>query len=167
MIDDWNVCRSQSCSDLVEGRGALEFFPAMASLRAVSARLSPWLTVTLLRNDSCALRIRKPTCVKSQACFTSDFQSRLSLHTVRKCRALIRRRQCQLCQNRPWSSVAANVPQLDLVSDAEKTQRSSVPLVDASEILLNLSPEEARRLKIIKLEFDVMEQMHGMVRIFI
>ena len=73
-------------------------------------------------------------------------------------------RQCQLCQNRMQSNVTGSVPQLDLETAAEKMQLSSDQAANAGEILQNLSPEDARRLKIIKLEFDVIEQMNGQVR---
>ena len=73
-------------------------------------------------------------------------------------------RQCQLCHRRMWSNLTGSVPQLDLETENDKTQLSSDEAANATEILQNLSPEEARKLKIIKLEFDVMEQMNGQVR---
>lgn len=73
-------------------------------------------------------------------------------------------RQCQLCHHRMWSNLTGSVPQLDLETENDKTQLSSDEAANATEILQNLSPEESRKLKIIKLEFDVMEQMNGQVR---
>jgi hypothetical protein len=56
-----------------------------------------------------------------------------------------------------------SIPQLDLDNEDEDGKTGQGQPVNASEVLKNLSPEDARRLKIIKLEFDVAEQMSGMV----
>ncbi|PVD25196.1 hypothetical protein C0Q70_15694 [Pomacea canaliculata] len=56
-------------------------------------------------------------------------------------------------------STLSSVPQLDIIE--RETNEKSV--VDASEILRNLSTEDAKKLKIIKLEFEVLGHMNGMV----
>lgn len=56
----------------------------------------------------------------------------------------------------------ASIPQIDLDLDNAVVPEEK-NTVDTSEILQNLSPEEEKKLKLIKLEFDVHKEINGQV----
>ncbi|XP_025108713.1 tRNA methyltransferase 10 homolog C-like [Pomacea canaliculata] len=87
-------------------------------------------------------------------CFSRHVRNRLAVHHP------IHRGDHKQVQVPVMSqSTLSNVPQLDIIK-RENDEKSEE---DASEILRNLSTEDAKKLKIIKLEFEVLGHMNGMV----
>ncbi|XP_076468669.1 mitochondrial ribonuclease P protein 1 homolog [Babylonia areolata] len=93
-------------------------------------------------------------------------QPRTFFHTMKTSPQILTASKPCSCSRKPkCSSAPLRVPQVDLDSEVERKRTSEIKVgvQSATEVLQNLSPEDARKLKIIKLEFDVTEQMNGKV----
>ena len=133
----------------------------MAAFTTVRLRPVHWLKkLCAVKYDSLGIGLGSWTpavpCGTLHQCYSSTVQPmRVLQQTVGKPRHCFQHAQVKL-----QSTVSLDVPQVDL--EAERGPDSQV--VNASEVLQNLGPEDARKLKIIKLEFDVMEQMYTKVQ---
>ncbi|KAL8591403.1 hypothetical protein ACOMHN_022209 [Nucella lapillus] len=145
----------------------------MASLAATKGRLWPWMKLLppTTTTTTTTLQILSRALVSSELS-NNHFHCGISRPPTimrlgkRSPQILHPSRPCLCVHKQAWSSVPLHVPQVDLDSEKKMPEESSEEgssVKSASEVLQNLGPEDTRRLKIIKLEFDVTEQMYGKV----